>query len=44
MGVSINPIKPMDASQKPAKKRSLDEPCEHFEPVFGAADAASADL
>ena len=43
-GTSINSIKPMDAKQKSAKKRSIHAVCEHFEPVFAAADAASADL
>ncbi len=37
-GTFINSIKPMDASQKPAKKHSI------FEPILGAKDAASEDL
>ncbi|MEW5837351.1 MAG: hypothetical protein AB1717_00755 [Pseudomonadota bacterium] len=43
-GASINSIKPMDAKQKAVKKRSIHAVCEHFDLVFGAADAASADL
>ncbi|MEW5838011.1 MAG: hypothetical protein AB1717_04175 [Pseudomonadota bacterium] len=44
MGASINSIRSMDARQKAAKKRNINELCEHFELLFDAADAASADL
>ena len=44
MDAAVNLIKPMGANQKSAKKRSIRAVCEYFEPIFGAANAASANL